>query len=145
MFERRLYFHVDWLLLGAILLLAAIGVAMIYSTTYVTTPTAAATRDRRPWTQLYALGIGLVALLVCLAVDYRMLRRALARSSTARSWCCCVFVLFKGSTQMGAQRWIPIGPFHLQPSEFGRISRRAGAGDVFRREPPRRARTPATS
>jgi rod shape determining protein RodA len=23
---------------------------------------------------------------------------------------------------MGAQRWIPIGPFHLQPSEFGRIS-----------------------
>ncbi len=35
MFERRLYFHVDWLLLGAVLLLAAIGVAMIYSTTYV--------------------------------------------------------------------------------------------------------------
>src|SRR4029450_10366873 len=32
-----------------------------------------------------------------------------------------VFVLLKGSTQMGAQRWIPIGPFNLQPSEFGRV------------------------
>ena len=38
MFERRLYFHVDWLLLAAILLISAIGVAMIYSATYVTTP-----------------------------------------------------------------------------------------------------------
>jgi len=26
MFERRLYFHIDWLLLGAVLLLATIGV-----------------------------------------------------------------------------------------------------------------------
>ena len=34
MFERRLYFHIDWLLLGAVLTLAGIGVAMIYSTTY---------------------------------------------------------------------------------------------------------------
>src|SRR5262249_48866519 len=33
-----------------------------------------------------------------------------------------VFVLVKGQTQMGGQRWIPIGPFHLQPSEFGRIA-----------------------
>jgi rod shape determining protein RodA len=32
-----------------------------------------------------------------------------------------IFVLMKGQTQMGGQRWIPIGPFHLQPSELGRI------------------------
>ena len=45
MFERRLYFHIDWLLLGAILLLSAIGVAMIYSTTYITRrPAGAPTR-----------------------------------------------------------------------------------------------------
>ena len=36
--ERRLYFHVDWLLLGAVLRdLPRSGIAMIYSTTYVTT------------------------------------------------------------------------------------------------------------
>jgi hypothetical protein len=38
MFERRLYFHIDWLLVGAVLLIAGIGTAMIYSTTYVRLP-----------------------------------------------------------------------------------------------------------
>ena len=33
MFERRLYFHIDWALLAAILALCGIGVAMIYSST----------------------------------------------------------------------------------------------------------------
>ena len=38
MFERRLYHHLDWLLLGAMLLLCFTGVAMIYSTTGMTNP-----------------------------------------------------------------------------------------------------------
>src|SRR5215203_4604127 len=119
MFERRLYFHVDWLLLGAILVLAGFGVAMIYSTTWVQGPNGGHP-GQQPYTQLYALGIGLVALLVCLAVDYRMFAEH-SLFLYGSVLVLLIFVLFKGSTQMGAQRWIPIGPFHLQPSEFGRI------------------------
>jgi rod shape determining protein RodA len=119
MFERRLYFHVDWLLLGAVILLALVGVAMIYSTTYVTTGTAGHAGPQ-PLTQLYALGLGLLALLICLMVDYRLLAEHSLLVYGALV-VLLVFVLFKGSTQMGAQRWIPIGPFHLQPSEFGRL------------------------
>ena len=73
MFERRLYFHVDWLLLGAILLLAGIGVAMIYSTTYVTLPDGRATPVRSSGPRSTRSVLGLVALLVCLTLDYRML------------------------------------------------------------------------
>src|SRR3954469_12457720 len=120
MFERRLYFHVDWLLLGAVLLLAGFGVAMIYSTTYVTTPTGGHPATQ-PVTQLYALGIGIVALLVCLVIDYRVFAEH-SLFLYGAVVVLLVFVLFKGSTQMGAQRWIPIGPFHLQPSEFGRFA-----------------------
>ncbi len=119
MFERRLYFHIDWLLLGAVLLLAGIGVAMIYSATYQQSATGGRASSL-PVTQLYALAIGLVALVICLAVDYRVF----AENSLflyGGLVLLLVFVLLKGSTQMGAQRWIPIGPFHLQPSEFGRI------------------------
>jgi rod shape determining protein RodA len=116
MFERRLYFHIDWLLFGAIILLAAIGVAMIYSVT--TTAGGAASGLVR--TQMYALGLGLIALLVCLAVDYRLLAEH-SLFIYGALLVLLIFVLVKGQTQMGGQRWIPIGPFHLQPSEFGRI------------------------
>ena len=95
---------------------------MIYSTTYVTRPTGEGhARRHRSRTQVYALGIGLVALLVCLAIDYRMLGENSLFIYVALVGL-LVFVLFKGSTQMGAQRWIRFGPFNLQPSEFGRLT-----------------------
>src|SRR5919106_2004929 len=120
MFERRLFFHVDWLLLGAVLLITGIGVAMIYSTTYVTLPDGGHPGPQ-VWTQMYALAIGVVALLICLMIDYRLLAEH-SLMLFGGLVVLLVFVLVKGSTQMGAQRWIPIGPFHLQPSEFGRLA-----------------------
>jgi len=121
MFERRLFFHVDWLLVGAVLLLCAIGVAMIYSTTYLTVPNGPGHPGAYFRTQTYALALGLVALLICLVVDYRVLAEhsLLVYGSLIVM---LLFVLLKGQTQMGGQRWIPVGPFHLQPSEFGRIA-----------------------
>ena len=121
MFERRLYFHIDWLLLGAVLTLAGIGVAMIYSTTYRLLPDGTGYAGREFYTQLYALGLGGIALLVCLTIDYR----ALAEHSLiiyGGLLALLVFVLIAGDSAGGAQRWIELGPFKLQPSEFGRIT-----------------------
>src|SRR5688572_33130347 len=110
MFERRLFFHVDWLLLGAVLLIAAIGAAMIYSTTYVRLPDGTGHAGREFWTQLYAIGLGGIALLVCLTIDYR----ALAEHSLiiyGGLIALLLFVLFAGDSAGGAQRWIALGPF----------------------------------
>ena len=120
MFERRLYFHVDWLLLGAILVLAGLGVAMVYSTTYITTAEGGRA-STQVWTQGYALGLGLIALLVCLAIDYRIFAEH-SLFIYGGLLVLLLYVLIGGQTQMGGQRWIPIGPFHLQPSEFARIA-----------------------
>jgi rod shape determining protein RodA len=119
MFERRLFFHIDWALLSAILLIIGIGIAMIYSATYAS---AGGPGHISPLvrTQIYAVILGLVALLVCLTLDYRMLAEhsLLLYGGLAGM---LLLVLFKGSTQFGAQRWISIGSFNLQPSEFARI------------------------
>jgi rod shape determining protein RodA len=120
MFERRLYFHIDWLLLGAVLLLAGVGLAMIYSTTYVHLPGGGGHPGGRFWVQLYAVGLGVGALLVFLAIDYRFLAEHSLFLYVALV-ALLLFVLLGGIRAGGSTRWISLGPFNLQPSEFGRM------------------------
>ena len=69
MFERRLYHHVDWAMVVAILALCLIGLAQIYSATY----TAAGGASSIFYTQIWAILLGFVALLIALSIDYRTL------------------------------------------------------------------------
>ncbi len=115
MFERRLSFHIDWALVAAVLSLCAIGLVMIYSTTY-----GQDAAGPQFWTQLYALTLGVLALVICLSIDYR----ALAEHSLLVYGLFCAslfYVMFFGLVRGGARRWIDLGVFNLQPSEFGRI------------------------
>ena len=117
MFEQRLYHHIDWALLGAVLALCGLGVAMIYSTT--SDPTRAA--SHMYLTQLYAIGIGLAAMAATLAIDYR----TFADKSHLIYLAIVVllgYVLFFGTVQMGARRWIGLKGFTLQPSEFAKLA-----------------------
>ena len=116
MFERRLYYHIDWALLIAILALCALGVMMIYSTS--ADPTRGT--SRLYITQLYAIGLGILALLFTLTLDYR--------TFTDKSHLIYIgllglllYVMFFGMVQMGARRWIAIRGFNLQPSEFAKV------------------------
>ena len=113
MFERRLYHHVDWLLIVAIIAICAIGLAMIYSAT--------GGAGRIYWTQVYALGLGVVAMAVAAAIDYRSL-------ADKSHWIylgmlvVLAAVLFIGSVRGGSRRWIDLGFFNLQPSEFAKAA-----------------------
>jgi rod shape determining protein RodA len=116
MFERRLYHHIDWLLVIAILALCALGVLMIYSTT--ADPTRG--NSRLFVTQLYAIVLGTAALLFTVSLDYRTFTDK-SHLIYLGLLAALLYVLFLGTVQMGARRWIALGGFNLQPSEFAKV------------------------
>src|SRR6266576_1564845 len=109
MFERRLYYHIDWALVIAMLALCALGVAMIYSTRADPTRTVL-----HPMyvTQLYAIVLGLGAMVFMLALDYRTFTDK-SHLIYIALLVLLLYVMFFGMVQMGARRWIPLKMFNL--------------------------------
>ena len=117
MLDRRLYSYLDWSLVGAMLTLCLIGLAMIYSTTYDPTTQQVGPQLSR---QIWALALGTIALVVCLSIDYRVLSDNVGLLYGGLV-ALLVYTLWFGTEQGGAQRWIDVGPFNLQISEFARM------------------------
>ena len=113
MFERRLYHHIDWALIVAVGAMCAMGLAMIYSTTGGASSVY--------WTQVYALGLGAMALVLCLTFDYRSLVDK-SHFFYLAMVIALVGVLFFGAVRGGSRRWIDLGTFNLQPSEFAKAT-----------------------
>jgi len=115
-FDRRLLAHFDWWLLIMFLLVCVMALFNLYSASY----------PPKPWgmppylKQLYFFLIGFGAILVLLAVDYQELH--------FWNYFFYIFVvgllaaiLIIGKTAGGAQRWINLGFFNLQPSELAKL------------------------
>jgi rod shape determining protein RodA len=113
MFERRLYHHIDWGLLSAVAVLCAIGLTQIYS--------AAGGWTAIVQTQIYAIVLGTIALLICLSIDYRSLADKSHFIYIAIIGF-LLYVLFFGAVRGGSRRWIDLGVFNLQPSEFAKAA-----------------------
>src|SRR5882672_8382225 len=124
MFEAHLnerQSRVDWQMIAAVLGLMVLGVLFIYSAK----PPNEATLWYKDYyvRQIvwYALGLG-AAVAVCV-IDYR----SLARWAMLAYWITIVLltaVLIHGigAYKLGARRWIDLGPFQLQPSEFAKLA-----------------------
>ena len=129
--------------------LAALGLLMVFGTLFVYSATmigdsAMAPFYKQIWFRQivwYSIGIGTAAGLCC--VDYR----SLARWSLV-FYCLAIFLLVVvlipgiGKTHSwGARRWIDIGPFQTQPSEFAKLAFILAEAHFLSR-PPEEVRSP---
>ncbi len=107
-------FNISFTYVLFIVLLASIGVVMLYS---------AANGSWRPWALnqgiRFIMGAGLMIVLALIDI------RTIMRYSYAFYFFTLLLLLYveiKGSIGMGAQRWIDLGFFKLQPSELMKIA-----------------------
>ncbi len=113
-FDRRLLRNVDWPLLGAALVLVTLSVVCLSNLG------AGRGGPALAWRQLVWVGVGLVALLVLAALDYRNLVRA-APALYLLGIALLVVVFVLGRSVSGARRWLHLGPITFQPSELFKI------------------------
>ena len=118
MIDRRMFRNIDFWMVFAAVALVGIGILVIGSATHINTPS-----DDRYWfvqrQGMFAL-LNFVLILVMLKFDYRILG-SLGNILYGINLVMLIAVMFVGQSALGAQRWIQIGPFTLQPSEFAKI------------------------
>ncbi len=111
--------HVDWILVGATMLVATLGVLMVYSATKGSEDEPTTFFLQRQ-VIFVLLGVGLMAAVA--AFDYRRLRDwAIPIAGLA------LFLLFGVLTPLGAeskgiQAWYELAGFQLQPAEFAKLA-----------------------
>ncbi|HVR36814.1 MAG TPA: rod shape-determining protein RodA [Methylomirabilota bacterium] len=116
--------RIDWILVVALLGLMAVGTAFIYS--------AASTQDgagQLAWYQQFHVkqlvwySIGLSFAVIIAVFDYHVLSRwAMIAYWVAILLLILVLIPGIGKVIFGARRWIDLGFFNLQPSEFAKLA-----------------------
>ncbi len=117
--NRRSRFQIDYFTVVLMYVLASVSIVVL----------ASATKSLAPSTdplyfvkrQMMWIGLGTVVLVVVSWIDYEKFKKM----SPYIYWGAVGLlgvVLVHGQSALGAQRWIQVGPFQLQPSEFAKIA-----------------------
>ncbi len=106
----------DWCFLGVIMAIISMGILSIYSVTNPQSTTGFPIYLK----QATWMVVGSLAFLVAVGIDYHKLAR-LSYLLYGIGLILLIIVVIAGKTSRGSQRWIPLGPFAVQPSEFIKI------------------------
>ena len=117
MFDRRLFRNFDYLLLLTVFSIVAVSLVVISSASQ-----SNFTGDPFYYTKRQAslFIVGLVIMLIVISIDYTQFYR-LAPYLYALNIGLLLAVIFIGKDSGGAQRWLDLKFFNLQPSEFAKL------------------------
>ncbi len=130
MFDRRLFFHIDWMMILIIVTITIWGILSIYSATYPHQGGAKYLYLR----QICWVALGLVLLFLIISIDYHLLIR-LAYPIFTICLLLLIVVIFWGKLTSGSQRWLHLGIFSFQPSELTKIALILALTRFFTRQP----------
>ncbi|QQR53142.1 rod shape-determining protein RodA [bacterium] len=117
MFVSRFWRNFDWVIAGVTVLLVVMGILVIWSTTFKAT-TQVGMGD--VWRQLQFAIVGLLGLAAMARIDYRTWSKLTVWLYGSMIVLLLYVLLFTNSI-LGAQRWIDLGLFNFQPSEYAKL------------------------
>ncbi|MEU4224512.1 putative lipid II flippase FtsW [Nonomuraea sp. NPDC026600] len=121
-----------YLILGCSGLLLALGLMMVLSASSI--EAMVKTGDPFTWfaKQSLSAGLGVLLMWACSRLPHKFFRWA-GYPMMALSFIGLVMVLFIGTSQLGAQRWIDIGSYSIQPSEPAKLALALWGADLLAR------------
>ena len=110
--------HLDWWLFLLILVIAMIGAMAVYSASYRLSADTGTLYFQR---QAVWILIGAAVFFFLAAVDYRKIISG-AYIFFGITTVLLIVIVILGEVRYGARRWIELGPFTIQPSEFAKVT-----------------------
>lgn len=120
MIDRRLIKNFDFTLLFTVLIIIGFGLIILTSATHATMFQG---DDQYAYVkkQFLSIMLGFIAILVILNMDYTQFAKYW-KAIYLLNMVLLTAVMVIGAEHKGAQSWIPLGGFSLQPSEFAKIA-----------------------
>lgn len=119
--EKKKERHFDYVLLCLVILLVLFGLLFLYSTSAYNGRVKFHDAGYYFKKQLFATSLGLVGMYLVSCMDYHMLVR-FAPFFYVVSLLLSLAVLMFGDEYNGSRRWLSLGPFSFQPSEFAKVA-----------------------
>lgn len=119
--ERRSQGKTDKVLLVIVFLLVITGLVILYSTSAYNGKTKFGDSFYYLKKQLFATSLGLAGMYAVAKTDYHMWEK-LAVPAYIGAVLLCVAVMLVGDEYNGSKRWLSLGPFSFQPSEYAKIA-----------------------
>ena len=109
--------RLDWVMLGAVVVLVAYG---LWSISGITQHDVLGSPDYYVYRQIVFIAVGTLGMVLAILIDPDIYRRY-QKQLYLGTLLLFVFVFMAGTVARGSRRWIDLGFFRFQPSEFGKL------------------------
>lgn len=111
----------DYTLLAALFLLVIMGLVILYSTSAYNGEVKFQDSFYYLKKQMFATGLGIACMFFVAGMDYHVWKHA-AFLGYLIAILLSLAVIFVGQEYNGSKRWLSLGPFSFQPSEFSKVA-----------------------
>jgi len=114
--DKKLVKKINFSLIVVVLLICAIGIVIVSSATY------GLGYEKFMKTQIVSIILGIIAIVIILFIDYHTIAKMYIPIYVISNLLLVAVLIFgSGAESWGANRWIRIGGFQFQPSDFAKI------------------------